>query len=820
MRNHFVFRALLFGLSLCLISSVQAQVGLVRMNEFIANNQSYTNANGTITDVLELYNLNNVPVDLAGCRLTDTNTFPNRYIFPPGSIIPANGFYRLTFATGAGSNATTVPFGISANGGFLYFISPGLVIIDSIEYGLQPVDYSMGRVADGTGPWVLCTPTLGAPNVATAVVGPRNAIKVNEWMVRPSSGDDYIELFNSTNKPVDISGIYISDKDSDRLQHRVPQRSYIGTGPMGGFQQFDSDNDTDPYPANEIPFGLNDSGDLLVLTDTDQVTTIDRVTWGVQTTGVSQGRLPDGSANIVFFPKINDYDTASPGDPNYLIFTNIYINEILPHTDPPLEDAVEIQNRTGGSLNINGWWLSNGRNNRKKYRLPTAAPTPANGFRVIYEGVGTSVGFNSSSTNAVQPFTFNSARGDQVVLSQVDGSGNLTGYIVYESFEPSANAVSFGHYRTSVSNDYKFVAISQRSFGVDDPNTVLEFRTGTGRTNPYPRVGPLVVNEIMFFPSNTTYIDTNGLLTTASNPLEEYVEIWNITSQTVPLYDPAYPTNQWRLQGGIDFKFPITNLAPNQFCLVVAFDPNTNASALNNFRVRFNVPFNVPIFGPWTGTLNNDGESVEIYRPDPPQAPGRPDAGLVPYIRVDKINYEDGAPWPPVTSGGISTGRTLQRRNPLLFGNDPINWAADNPTAGRASAGTVLDTDGDGMPDDWEMQYSFDKNSPADAGGDADLDGLTNLGEFVAGTHPRNPLSVLKIAQILPFDGTNRLIRFQAYSNTTYTVQSRNALQPNSDWNRVTNIPSATFHRMVDAIDTNAWSKADRYYRVVAPATQ
>jgi hypothetical protein len=821
MRHQIVFRALLLGLSLCFFSTTYGQtVASIRLNEFIANNQSYTNATGGFTDMLELYNTSAFPVDVGGCSLSDSNLFPQRFIFPPNTFIPANGFYRLTFVTGPISNATTAPFGISANGGFLYFYSPALILIDSVEYGLQPVDYSLGRVANGTGPWVLCTPTLGSGNVA-APLGPPNIIKINEWLTRETSGKDFVELFNPTNRPVDIGGMYITDDNSVPLKHQIPARSFIGTGAMGGFLRFNADGSaaTPKYPADELPFGLGNN-DELELRDTGGIVVDSTPSFVGHIDDVSQGRLPDGSANIVFFPKINDYETRSPGDPNFLLFTNIYINEILAHTDPPLEDAVEIQNRTTGSLNVNGWWLSNGRNNRKKYRLPVAAPIPVGGFRVIYEGFGINVGFNSSSTNAVQPFTFNSARGDQVVLSQVDVNGNLTGYIAYESFEPSANSVSFGHYRTSISNDYKFTAMSQHSFGVDDPNTVTAFRLGTGKTNPYPKVGPIVINEIMFFPSNTTFLDTNGFPVTGQNPAEEYIELWNIESQPVPLYDPAYPTNHWRLQNGVDFVFPLTNLAAGQFCLVVGFNPYTDINALNNFRTRFNVPFETPIFGPWSGALNNSGEAIELYRPDPVQLPPHPDAGLVPYIRIDKVNYGDGAPWPPVTSGGISTGKTLQRRNSLQFGNDPINWAADNPTAGRASSSALQDSDGDGMPDEWEMTYGFNKFSAADAAFDPDLDGITNLGEFVSGTNPTNAASVLKISQIVPLEVTNRMIRFLAYSNTTYTVQSRNAMQPNSSWNRVVNVPSATTNRFFDAADTNAWSKNDRYYRVVAPATQ
>ena len=77
----------------------------------------------------------------------------------------------------------------------------------------------------------------------------------------------------------------------------------------------------------------------------------------------------------------------------------------------------------------------------------------------------------------------------------------------------------------------------------------------------------------------------------------------------------------------------------------------------------------------------------------------------------------------------------------------PLRWAVadedvemwDNLGTGRADADDNLDTDGDGLPDWWEIANGLDYLDPdGDNGfdGDIDGDGLTNYSEFLIGTDP------------------------------------------------------------------------------------
>src|SRR6185295_5025208 len=131
----------------------------------------------------------------------------------------------------------------------------------------------------------------------------------------------------------------------------------------------------------------------------------------------------------------------------------------------------------------------------------------------------------------------------------------------------------------------------------------------------------------------------------------------------VSLFHTNYPTNTWRLRDAVDFNFPTNATMPaNSFLLVVSFNP-TNTTQLAAFRSRYGLSPAVPIFGPWTGKLDNSSDSIELTRPDAPELPPSSDAGFVPRILVDRVKYRDSAPWPSLADGATNgVGYSLQRR--------------------------------------------------------------------------------------------------------------------------------------------------------------
>ena len=126
---------------------------------------------------------------------------------------------------------------------------------------------------------------------------------------------------------------------------------------------------------------------------------------------------------------------------------------------------------------------------------------------------------------------------------------------------------------------------------------------------------------------------------------------------------------------------------------------------------------------------------------------------------------------------------------------------------------TVLDTDGDGMPDAWEIAHHLDPLIN-DAALDPDQDGMTNLHEFLAGTDPQDPNSALRM-WVTPASNQVLWLEFDAIANHSYTVQSASALTPGT-WTRFADIPISATNRVVSipAAQTNA---PGQYFRLVTP---
>jgi hypothetical protein len=260
------------------------------------------------------------------------------------------------------------------------------------------------------------------------------------------------------------------------------------------------------------------------------------------------------------------------------------------------------------------------------------------------------------------------------------------------------------------------------------------------------------------------------------------------------LFDPAFPTNTWKLDG-LNYMFPTNLTLPaHGLLLIVAINPAA-------FIAKYSVSGTVPVLGPWLGSLQDSGERLELKRPDAPDTNG------VPRILVDGVRYNDKAPWPPAADGG---GPSLQRKFANHYGDDPINWQAAVPTPGLENA--EPDSDGDGMPDSWELANGTLPGEP-DAGADPDGDDYSNYQEYLAGTNPLDANSRLRVERINTAGGAVQF-EFTAASNRTFTVQFKDALEAIS-WSVLTNIPAAPQARVISI--SVPPTNSTRFYRLGAP---
>jgi hypothetical protein len=372
----------------------------------------------------------------------------------------------------------------------------------------------------------------------------------------------------------------------------------LGYDTAGGIALADFDYEDDWYP------GASGEGFSLVLRDPQSGPS----TWDAKDAWRLSSAV-DGS------PGLADPPLAHPQG-------TVVINEVLSHQDTENPgDWIELHNTSGTTIDIGGWFLSDSPGVLMKYTIPDGTLIPPNGYVVFNERDD----FGSA-------FTL-SEHGDAVYLSSgSNGALSVPAYREFQKFGGQERGVTFGRHLR---------ADGTAAFPSQGMATM-------GAANSGPRVGPLVIEEIMYHPPTGAH---------------EYVRIRNSTAESVNLYDPANPANVWRVSG-IDFEFPTgASLGANQSLLLVR-DTITPAS----FRSVNQVPLSVAIYS-YAGALDDDSDTLVLKKP------GTPDAGTgyLPYIIVDEVKYHDDAPWPRSADGA---GKALGRIDPAAHADDPANWQA------------------------------------------------------------------------------------------------------------------------------------------------
>jgi hypothetical protein len=336
---------------------------------------------------------------------------------------------------------------------------------------------------------------------------------------------------------------------------------------------------------------------------------------------------------------------GSPGreDPVSNI-SRVVVNEVMPDFPAFPAGKIELHNPDSQAADIGGWFLTTDRAMPKLLRLPSGVRIEPGGYLTLAADL---------LAPPEGPQMRLSSSGGELFLFSADAQGNLTGYTDECHYEAPPADHSLGRYTNSV-GDISFPTQTHPSFG---------------EANAGPLVGPLVINEIF------------------ANPLPggiPFVELKNISQEPVAMADDAGGTETWRLDG-VGASLPRGAIVPAGGMLILTGgDPE-------KFRLLNPMPANVIVVGPYAGSMQRNGERLQLMRPERRAVAGGSANGelgttneVVVWVTVDAVSYRDRTPWP----AGVA-GLSLERIHPAFFSDDPNNWrlSPGMPSPGLENSG-------------------------------------------------------------------------------------------------------------------------------------
>lgn len=213
----------------------------IYINEILASNLT-TNPDmvdfGDFSDWIELYNDENIDVNIGGFYLSDDFTFPNKWQFPANTIIPAKGFYLVwaddfndvpgkTYIRNWWPNNISfitkwchTNFKLNKGGDKLGLFNASGIIVDSLLFPNQTTDVSFGRQPDGSNTlFHFGEPT---PSTSNTTVG-LNLVSISADVNFSLEGGFYSNTFQLTLSSSNGSGIIRYTTDGSKPSSKSQQ---------------------------------------------------------------------------------------------------------------------------------------------------------------------------------------------------------------------------------------------------------------------------------------------------------------------------------------------------------------------------------------------------------------------------------------------------------------------------------------------------------------------------------------------------------------------------------------------------------------------
>lgn len=371
--------------------SSRAPADAVALSEIMISNKGSVPDNlGGYPDYIELHNGSTEKADISGYGLSDSLLEGAKYVFPAGTVLEPDA-YVVVWCGGEAEDGMHAPFKLSAGEEAVLFDASGRPLDTAV---LNSVDSGMVLRREGEV-WTQAKPCPGYPKTEAGMAEYEASLKetediglyINEFMASNAtticdsfgSYSDWIELYNSTDTDMDISGFGISDNLSQPMKYRFPDGTTIAA--KGYLVVFCSGNEGMQNGELHAPFGLRSYGeDVVIANRAGRI--IDSYSFKNQETDVSMARIPDGAGEL------QSNSQPSPGYPNtgagYSAFDaanrlplgGVYISEFGGSTGSVASDWVEIYNSTGSAVSLAGYGLSNNPKNPAKWVFPDISIEP------------------------------------------------------------------------------------------------------------------------------------------------------------------------------------------------------------------------------------------------------------------------------------------------------------------------------------------------------------------------------------------------------------------------------------------------------------
>ncbi|MDT3696212.1 MAG: CotH kinase family protein [Ignavibacterium sp.] len=136
--------------------------------------------------------------------------------------------------------------------------------------------------------------------------------------------DDWIEIYNSSSSPIELTGKYLTDKKSNLTKYKFTQPDLFINPNEYLLIWCDEQQSQQGIHTN---FKLSKDGEFVALINNDGISIIDSITFGEQTKDISFGRQIDSGSNWVFMtPTPGSTNNPTSVDDDDVVLTEFYLN--------------------------------------------------------------------------------------------------------------------------------------------------------------------------------------------------------------------------------------------------------------------------------------------------------------------------------------------------------------------------------------------------------------------------------------------------------------------------------------------------------------